>query len=124
MRGWGGRDRTSIWRSQKRMLLPVREDLKNPFHQDAQTARNNRLSRTVPSSQSPEFWRELGYLETNGQVLPIRSPRLRSEITANTGLILPTCRPREQPDAVKLAERVGFEPTVRFPAHTLSKRAP
>jgi hypothetical protein len=23
-----------------------------------------------------------------------------------------------------LAERVGFEPTVRFPAHTLSKRAP
>jgi len=24
----------------------------------------------------------------------------------------------------KLAERVGFEPTVRFPAHTLSKRAP
>jgi hypothetical protein len=26
------------------------------------------------------------------------------------------------PDA--LAERVGFEPTVRFPAHTLSKRAP
>jgi len=25
---------------------------------------------------------------------------------------------------VKMAERVGFEPTVRFPAHTLSKRAP
>jgi hypothetical protein len=25
---------------------------------------------------------------------------------------------------VSLAERVGFEPTVRFPAHTLSKRAP
>lgn len=24
----------------------------------------------------------------------------------------------------ELAERVGFEPTVRFPAHTLSKRAP
>jgi hypothetical protein len=23
-----------------------------------------------------------------------------------------------------LAERVGFEPTVQFPAHTLSKRAP
>jgi hypothetical protein len=23
-----------------------------------------------------------------------------------------------------VAERVGFEPTVRFPAHTLSKRAP
>ena len=26
--------------------------------------------------------------------------------------------------SAKLAERVGFEPTVRFPAHTLSKRAP
>jgi hypothetical protein len=26
--------------------------------------------------------------------------------------------------SVKVAERVGFEPTVRFPAHTLSKRAP
>lgn len=25
---------------------------------------------------------------------------------------------------IKMAERVGFEPTVRFPAHTLSKRAP
>ena len=24
----------------------------------------------------------------------------------------------------KVAERVGFEPTVQFPAHTLSKRAP
>ena len=27
-------------------------------------------------------------------------------------------------DRSSLAERVGFEPTVRFPAHTLSKRAP
>jgi hypothetical protein len=31
-------------------------------------------------------------------------------------------RDRRLPD--ELAERVGFEPTVRFPAHTLSKRAP
>jgi hypothetical protein len=38
---------------------------------------------------------------------------------------------REAPDFKGLfryqkmvAERVGFEPTVRFPAHTLSKRAP
>ena len=28
------------------------------------------------------------------------------------------------PGNARLAERVGFEPTVRFPAHTLSKRAP
>jgi len=25
---------------------------------------------------------------------------------------------------MSMAERVGFEPTVQFPAHTLSKRAP
>jgi hypothetical protein len=31
---------------------------------------------------------------------------------------------RRTQDLGKLAERVGFEPTVRFPAHTLSKRAP
>jgi hypothetical protein len=31
---------------------------------------------------------------------------------------------RKYPALGKLAERVGFEPTVRFPAHTLSKRAP
>jgi hypothetical protein len=30
----------------------------------------------------------------------------------------------EQARTSGLAERVGFEPTVRFPAHTLSKRAP
>ena len=26
--------------------------------------------------------------------------------------------------AARMAERVGFEPTVEFPQHTLSKRAP
>ena len=32
--------------------------------------------------------------------------------------------PRTEPKARELAERVGFEPTVEFPLHTLSKRAP
>jgi hypothetical protein len=31
MAGWGGRNRTSIWRFRKRMLLPAREDLQNPI---------------------------------------------------------------------------------------------
>ena len=31
---------------------------------------------------------------------------------------------RQAAASAKLAERVGFEPTVQFPAHTLSKRAP
>jgi hypothetical protein len=30
----------------------------------------------------------------------------------------------QNPQSGLVAERVGFEPTVRFPAHTLSKRAP
>jgi hypothetical protein len=33
--GWGGRNRTSIWRFRKQMLLPVREDLQNPIHQNS-----------------------------------------------------------------------------------------
>jgi hypothetical protein len=35
--------------------------------------------------------------------------------------LLPMCPGRTRNG---VAERVGFEPTVRFPAHTLSKRAP
>ena len=31
---------------------------------------------------------------------------------------------RRNPLFEKLAERVGFEPTIRFPVYTLSKRAP
>ena len=30
----------------------------------------------------------------------------------------------DHPRRRRMAERVGFEPTVRFPVHTLSKRAP
>jgi len=33
-------------------------------------------------------------------------------------------RPRRKIDAGALAEGVGFEPTIRFPVYTLSKRAP
>ena len=32
--------------------------------------------------------------------------------------------PPEAPKERRVAVRVGFEPTVRFPVHTLSKRAP
>ena len=42
-----------------------------------------------------------------------RTPRLRRGVT----LVL-------HGSSGRMAERVGFEPTVRFPAHTLSKRAP
>jgi hypothetical protein len=40
----------------------------------------------------------------------------------------PTNRPyrsaKRRPARSRMAEGVGFEPTVRFPVHTLSKRAP
>jgi hypothetical protein len=39
-----------------------------------------------PNSRSPELWRELSNSENNGRALPIRSPELKSEIAANTGL--------------------------------------
>jgi hypothetical protein len=41
-----------------------------------------------------------------------------------TGAFVPWMARGEPASPAVLAERVGFEPTVQFPAHTLSKRAP
>jgi hypothetical protein len=54
---------------------------------------------------------------------------LREELARYRGVLRWFCGSFEQSDTaescrVEMAERVGFEPTVRFPAHTLSKRAP
>ena len=54
---------------------------------------------------------------------------LREELTQNREILRWPCGSFEQSGTgescgVEMAERVGFEPTVRFPAHTLSKRAP
>lgn len=84
--GWGGRNRTSIWQFQKRMLLPAREDLQNPILSEFISRSNIRISRTVPNPRSPELWRELSHSEKNGRPLPIRSPEPKSEIVANTAL--------------------------------------
>jgi hypothetical protein len=51
-------------------------------------------------------------------------PEFKLEITAATAVNSPQRSGRECMPSAELAERVGFEPTVRFPAHTLSKRAP
>ncbi len=40
------------------------------------------------------------------------------------GIFSTKCRVYSDRYSTFVAERVGFEPTVRFPAHTLSKRAP
>jgi hypothetical protein len=60
----------------------------------------------------------LGYFDLEQKTLqpldnPVRHPCLRY-------VVLPICPGHKS----EVAERVGFEPTVRFPAHTLSKRAP
>src|SRR5262247_2830401 len=43
---------------------------------------------------------------------------------SNTAGIVVVRRRNERAKRARLAERVGFEPTVEFPLHTLSKRAP
>src|SRR2546425_932117 len=66
-------------------------------------------------------------------ILPVRRNNRRARIwTGGAGRRETFLRPRALPGkpitgrerAAGLAERVGFEPTVRFPPHTLSKRAP
>ena len=62
------------------------------------------------------------------------TPRVRSELQASKettgslarryGLSRATVAKWRSRTAADVAERVGFEPTVQFPAHTLSKRAP
>ena len=54
---------------------------------------------------------------------------LREELAQSRGILRWPCGRFEQSGTgescgVEMAERVGFEPTVQFPAHTLSKRAP
>jgi len=85
--GWGGRNRTSIWRSRNRMLLPVREELQNPHCPlNSQVSPNTRISRAVPNPQSPELWREMSHSEKKARILPLGGPELQSEIAANTGV--------------------------------------
>ena len=64
------------------------------------------------------------------KVREMRSEKRRPTALAQSackGGVPPPLRARNRSLAckiVQMAERVGFEPTVRFPAHTLSKRAP
>jgi hypothetical protein len=66
----------------------------------------------------------MGLSENNEHALSRRSPKFKWEFAAVIGLKLPRNLRGEYVASAKVAERVGFEPTVRFPAHTLSKRAP
>ena len=48
---------------------------------------------------------------------------LKQFVLSHDGLVQ-HCRAIHAAVTTRVAERVGFEPTVQFPAHTLSKRAP
>ena len=65
----------------------------------------------------------LRFSENNAAILKFRSPLPPLEMALDIGLFGREMARRSAASA-ELAERVGFEPTVRFPAHTLSKRAP
>src|SRR3979490_2773587 len=65
----------------------------------------------------------MSYLEKNELTLPFSSAELKSEITANTGLKLPTTSRREWTTAAKLAERVGLSPNNPVSPKTLQNKA-
>ena len=52
----------------------------------------------------------------------VHSPN--ADKSADIGNLRPIKPVRERLDSGALAEGVGFEPTIRFPVYTLSKRAP
>lgn len=66
----------------------------------------------------------MGLSENNEHALPRRSLEFKWEFAAVVQRKMPRNLRGEYVASAKVAERVGFEPTVRFPAHTLSKRAP
>jgi hypothetical protein len=47
----------------------------------------------------------------------------RSELAVDSVILEKRLAKNDAPEE-EMAERVGFEPTVEFPQHTLSKRAP
>jgi hypothetical protein len=109
MRGWGGKDRTS----KKRMLLLVREDLKNPISSGGtncskQSTFENRTELTESRALERiglfgEEWAGSADQESATQIRNLAKNRLK----------LPTSWCREQAAAAKLAEGEGFELAVR-----------
>ncbi len=59
-----------------------------------------------------------------GPTAPQRYSRAQPQKAANIELLQSVWSSRRIGDAFTLAEGVGFEPTIRFPVYTLSKRAP
>ena len=65
------------------------------------------------------------HTSTNRSMIPEKmEERVGFELEASCGRLSPQPRSRCNRDHSKMAERVGFEPTVGVNLHTLSKRAP
>jgi hypothetical protein len=86
MDGWGGRNRTSIWRFRNRMLLPVREELQNPIASEFTSVSKHSNFENRTESVESRVCREMSHSEKKGRILPIRGLELKSEIAANTGV--------------------------------------
>src|SRR5687767_11794699 len=73
-----------------------------------------------------ELWRVVASLPPRGGRDRGRRAMDRTTLSARWlgSATHPRRSPRHSPRAWTMAERVGFEPTVGFPLHTLSKRAP
>ena len=65
---------------------------------------------------------DLGYFDGAEDLQPIDNPFGTRVLPMSQGVRSVTHVPG--PDRTALAEGVGFEPTIRFPVYTLSKRAP
>jgi hypothetical protein len=97
-------------------------------------------ARPATTGTVPDVIASLNLLDGGKEDLPLRAHGpgrlmvLRAGPRVNRRALLRTPRPRGKlrPQVIEsktlaciwLAERVGFEPTVGFPLHTLSKRAP
>ena len=120
MPGWGGRIRTSKWRIQIGRSR-LREKNSKWF------ARNPLLHQV---NQRPDFvlryegFGEKSILQALSRASGVVRQILRDENPVKIRGIFPVFPTFGTANLFMVAERVGFEPTVRFPAHTLSKRAP
>src|SRR4051812_25978524 len=116
MAGWGGRNRTTKWRFQKRILLLGREKLQNHISSEfISCSKHSNFENRTESAES----RARERIEPFGEEWrgsAIRSPELKSENAANTGL---NCQhPRTENRWLRQSgggRGTGIEPSPRSP---------
>src|ERR1700675_1099037 len=82
------------------------------------------LTSSVPRRRSPKVRRRRPRRKDFCSWSARRSPEIRVRMPVFIRIFFEAISQRRRLDAAALAEGVGFEPTIRFPVYTLSKRAP